>query len=90
MPLQETLKHCLVQSLGGLLVPTGLFETSECLWRVWGSILNRVFPLLLSCWGFSALGLGDLLNVSPAPGSCCSSTAQLDLLHVFSAPGADP
>ena len=33
----------------------GLFEPSECLWRVWGLILNVISPLLPSCWGFSAL-----------------------------------
>ena len=34
-----------------------LFEPSECLWQVWGLILNTVSPLLPSCWGFSfALG----------------------------------
>ena len=31
----------------------GLFEPSECLWWVWGLILNAILPLLLSCWGFS-------------------------------------
>ena len=37
----------------------GLFEPSECLWWVWGWILNAISPLLLSCWGFSfALGCG--------------------------------
>ena len=27
-----------------------LFEPSECLWRVWGLILNTISPLLPSCW----------------------------------------
>ena len=27
----------------------GMFEPSECLWCVWGLILNTVSPLLLSC-----------------------------------------
>ena len=37
----------------------GLFEPSEHLWRVWGLILNMIFPLLPYCWGFSfALGHG--------------------------------
>ena len=31
----------------------GSFEPSECLWWVWGLILNVILPLLLSCWGFS-------------------------------------
>ena len=36
-----------------------LFETSECLWREWGLILNVISPLLQTCWGFSfALGWG--------------------------------
>ena len=36
-----------------------LSEPSEHLWWVWGSILNAVSPLLLSCWCFSfALGCG--------------------------------
>ena len=36
-----------------------LFEPSECLWRVWGLILNAISPLLPSWWGFSfALGQG--------------------------------
>ena len=34
-----------------------LFESSECLWQVWGLILNAISPLWPSCWGFSfALG----------------------------------
>ena len=42
----------------------GLFEPSECLWRIWGLILNVILPLLLSCWGFSfARGCGCLLWV---------------------------
>ena len=37
----------------------GLFEPSECLWQVWGLILNMISPLLPSCWGFSfARGCG--------------------------------
>ena len=48
----------------------GLFEFSECLWRVWVLILNTILPLLPSFWGFSfSLGRG----VSP---QCRSSTAQ--------------
>ena len=30
-----------------------LFEPSEHLWQVWGLILNAIFPLLLSCCGFT-------------------------------------
>ena len=41
-----------------------LFEPSECLWQVWGLILNTVSPLLPSCWGFSfALRRGYLYLV---------------------------
>ena len=29
----------------------GLFEPSECLWWVWGLILNVILPLLLPFWG---------------------------------------
>ena len=37
----------------------GLFESSECLWQVWGLILNVILPLLPCCWVFSfALGRG--------------------------------
>ena len=37
----------------------GLIEPFECLWWVWGLILNVISPLLLSFWGFSfALGCG--------------------------------
>ena len=36
-----------------------LFEPSECLLQVWGSILSVISPFLPSCWGFSfALGHG--------------------------------
>ena len=36
-----------------------LFETSECLWWVWGLILNAISPLLPPCWGLSfAVGHG--------------------------------
>ena len=59
-------------SLGGVSgswCTQGLFEPSECLWRVWGLILNVILPLLPSCWGFSfSLRCG----VSP---QSCSSTA---------------
>ena len=36
-----------------------LCEPSECLWWIWGLILNAISPLLPSCWGVSfALGHG--------------------------------
>ena len=31
----------------------GLFEPSECLWKVWGLILKAMSPLLPSCLGLS-------------------------------------
>ena len=31
----------------------GLFEPSECLWRLWVLILNVILPLLPSCWSSS-------------------------------------
>ena len=51
----------LAQSLWGLWVwwAQGLFEPSECLWQLWGLILNTISPVLPSCSGFSfALGNG--------------------------------
>ena len=40
-------------------VHKALFELSECLWQVWGLILNMISPLLPSCWVFSfAFGCG--------------------------------
>ena len=64
---QFCLSLCVVS---GCWCAQGLFETSECLWQVWGLILKTILPLLLSCWGFSfALGCG----VSP---HSHSSTAQ--------------
>ena len=45
----------------------GIFGPSECLWRIWGLILNMIFTLLPSCSGFSfALGSG----VSPQNQQC--------------------
>ena len=53
---QFCLSLCVVS---GCWCAQGLFETSECLWQVWGLILKTILPLLLSCWGFSfALGCG--------------------------------
>ena len=46
-------------SVGSPGVYKVLFGPSECLWQVWGLILNVVSPLLPSCWGFSfAIGHG--------------------------------
>ena len=45
--------------VSGFWCTQGLFEPSECLWGVWGLILNVIFPLLPYCWGTSlALGHG--------------------------------
>ena len=66
MPPQETLKHskaAVTQSLVGSLGPGEhkvLFEPSHHPWQVWGLILNKILPLILS-WGFFfALGRGYL------------------------------
>ena len=43
-------------SLGGVSVSwciQGLFEPSECLWWVWGLILNMISPLLPFCFSFA-------------------------------------
>ena len=46
-------------SVGSPGAHKALSEPSERLWWVWGSILNAVSPLLLSCWCLSfALGCG--------------------------------
>ena len=46
-------------SVGSPGVHKVFFEPSECLWWVWGLILNTISPLLPSCWGFSfVLGRG--------------------------------
>ena len=58
-PSEDTqTQFCLsVCGVSGSWCTQGTFEPSEHLWRVWGSILNAISPLLLSCWGFSfALG----------------------------------
>ena len=58
----KTLKDRYVSVSVGSLAPgmhKALFEPSECLWGVWGLILNVISPLLQSCWGLSfALGHG--------------------------------
>ena len=47
---QFCLSLCVVS---GSWCTQGLFEPSEHLWCVWGLILNRILPLLPSCWRFS-------------------------------------
>ena len=50
--------------ISGSWCTQGLFEPSDCLWWVWGLILNVTLLLLLSWWGcFFALGRGYLLLV---------------------------
>ena len=54
----------------------GMFEPSDCLWKVQGLILNVSLPLIPCSWGFSfALGHG----VSP---QSHSSSTQLPLQHL--------
>ena len=60
-PLQETLKQFWLSLSGvsGSWCTEDLFEPSECLWLIWGLVLNAMSPLLPSCWSFSfALGCG--------------------------------
>ena len=61
-----------------------LFEPSECLWRIWGLILNVILPLLPSCWGFSfAVGRGVSffggIQHSPVDG-CSAATCNFGIL----------
>ena len=56
----------------------GLFESSKSLWRVWGLIINAIFPLLPSCWGFSfALGHGASFfdGIQHSPVDSCSAVS---------------
>ena len=70
IPPQKTLKHSSVSvsvGVSGSWCIEGIFGPSECLWRIWGLILNMIFTLLPSCSGFSfALGSG----VSPQNQQC--------------------
>ena len=55
-----------------------LLEPSECVWRIWGLILNAISPLLLSCWGFSfVLGCGVSFfgGISHFPVYSCSAVS---------------
>ena len=61
---QFCLKVC---GVSGSWCAQGMFEPSECLWRVWGLILNVVLPLLLSGYSFS-FALGHEIS----PQSCSS------------------
>ena len=55
---QETQSWLSLCGVSGSWCAQGMLEPSECLWRVWCLILNSILPLLPSCLGFSALGLG--------------------------------
>ena len=69
-----------------------LFETSECLWWVWGLILNAISPLLPPCWGLSfAVGHGvsffGCIQHSPVDG-CSAASCNFGVLtgenkHVY-------
>ena len=54
-----------------------LFEPSECLWLVWGLILNVISPLLSSCWGFFAFGHGlySFGGIQHSPVNGCSAVS---------------
>ena len=61
-----------------------LFEPSECLWWVWGLILNVILSLLPSCLGFSfAFGCGvsfyGAIQHSPVDG-CSEASCNFALL----------
>ena len=77
----STLKGRLAQSLWGLwiLMCTRIsFEPSECLWWVWGLILNVILPLLPSYWDFSfALGCGVSFfgGIQHSPSDGCSKVS---------------
>ena len=48
-PPQEIPNSSVSASVGlWVLMHTGIFESSENFWRVWGLILNTIFPFLLS------------------------------------------
>ena len=51
-------QFCLsICGISGYWCAQDMFEPIECLWQVWGLILNTILPLLPSCWGLTfALG----------------------------------
>ena len=62
--------------VSGCSVHKVLFQPSKHLWWVWGLILDMIFPLLPSCWGFSfALGHGVSFfgGIQHSPVNGCSS-----------------
>ena len=65
-------------SVGTPSAHKALFEPSNCLWQVWGLILNAISPLLPSCWGFSfALGHGVSFfgGIQHSPVDSCSAVS---------------
>ena len=64
--------------LSGSRCTHGLSESSECLWQVWGLILNMILLLLLPCLGFFlALGYGISFSVGiqHSPVNGCSAVS---------------
>ena len=73
-------------SAGAPSTHKALFEPSNCLWQVWGLILNAVLPLLPFCWASSLpLEVGCLLKLTPVLCSlhsspyCLAGTSPLSL-----------
>ena len=55
----QTLRQVWLSLCGVFWCTQVLFEASECVWEVWGLVLNVISPFLSSCSGFSfALGRG--------------------------------
>ena len=55
-----------------------LFEPSKRFWWVWGLILNRILPLLPSCWGFSfalTCGVSFVGGIQHSPVNGCSAVS---------------
>ena len=72
-------QFCLsVCGVSGSSCMQGLFGPSECLWPIWGLILNSISPLLTSCWGFSfPLDVGHLFfgRIQQSPVDGCSAAS---------------
>ena len=64
-PTQFWLGLC---GVSGSWCTQGLFEPSELLWQEWGLILNVIWLLLPSCWGFSFA-----FECGVSPHSCSSA-----------------
>ena len=55
-----------------------LFEPFECLWQVWSFVLNVIFPLIQSCWGFSCslgCGVSFICGIQHSPVNGCSAVS---------------